>query len=95
MHYDSVERAWSVNGGEADHPYIYIYIYICMYVYTCVIYIYILYHIILYYIILYYIILSHVVFTCLACWFSQFSDLLFCFHSQKVSCIFVSLCVRT
>ena len=26
MHYDSVERAWSVNGGGGDHVYIYIYI---------------------------------------------------------------------
>ena len=26
MHYDSLEEAWSVNGGGGDHIYIYIYI---------------------------------------------------------------------
>ena len=33
MHYDSVERAWSVNGGGAT-IYIYIYIYIYFYIHT-------------------------------------------------------------
>ena len=28
MHYDSVERAWSVNGGGRPYIYIYIYTYI-------------------------------------------------------------------
>ena len=43
MRYDSLERAWSVNGG-GDHIYIYIemlyidivYIYVCIYVYMYV-----------------------------------------------------------
>ena len=38
MHYDSVERAWSVNGAGGDHIYIYtylcIYIFIYIYVYS-------------------------------------------------------------
>ena len=36
MHYDSVERAWSVNGGGGDHIYIYICMYVCMCVYIYV-----------------------------------------------------------
>ena len=39
MHYDSVERAWSVNGAGGDHIYIYISMYIHIYIYICIQYI--------------------------------------------------------
>ena len=35
MHYDSVERAWSVNGGGRPYIYIYIYIYIWVLAVPC------------------------------------------------------------